>query len=370
MVKRDYYEVLGLDRAADQAAIKKAYRNLAMKHHPDKNPEDCNAAETMKELNEAYAILSDERKRSIYDRYGHAGLEGFSQEDIFGGIDFGSLFGDLGFGFSEGLFGGLFGRGSSRTRRPSRGADLRYDLEITLEEAAFGVEKNIKVPRSSGCPVCQGTGAQPDGMQECAECKGTGQMIREQRSGYGVVRQISVCGRCRGRGKTITKECPECHGKGIIDNISEIQIKVPPGVDAGYSIRVSGHGEAGEAGPGDLYVVINVQKHPLFERHNEDIYTQHDISFATAALGGRAEVAGLDGTLKVDIKEGTQTGTVYRVTGHGIPRLGGRGRGDAYVVMRVVTPTGLSHKEKELIREFEELRRNSGSDKHGKDRKG
>ena len=214
MVKRDYYEVLGLDRNADQAAIKKAYRNLAMKHHPDKNPGDSGAAETMKEINEAYAILSDERKRDIYDRYGHAGLEGFSQEDIFGGIDFSTIFSDLGFGFSEGIFGGLFGRGSSRRRGPTRGPDLRYDLELTLEEAAFGVERTIEVPRSSSCPVCHGTGAQPDGTEVCSHCRGTGQKIREQRSGYGVVRQISVCGQCRGTGKLITKQCPECGGEG------------------------------------------------------------------------------------------------------------------------------------------------------------
>lgn len=364
MVKRDYYEVLGLDRNADSVAIKKAYRNLAMKYHPDKNPGNASAAETMKEINEAYAILSDERKRGIYDRYGHAGLEGFSQEDIFGGIDFGSLFSDLGFGFGEDLFGGLFGRRGSRRRGPARGADLRYDLEITLEEAAFGTERTIEVPRSSGCTACHGAGAQPDGMEICSQCRGTGQTVREQRSGYGIIRQISVCGRCRGKGKLITKQCPECQGKGIVENLSRIQIKVPPGADGGYSIRVQGQGETGEAGPGDLYVVLNVKKHPVFERHHEDVYVQHDISFVTAALGGRIEVPGLDGTLEVDIKEGTQTGTVYRVNGHGVPRLGGHGRGDAYVVVRVVTPRGLGHKEKQLLREFEELRR-----KHGKDGK-
>jgi len=369
MVKRDYYEVLGIDRGADQASVKKAYRNMAMKHHPDKNPDDARAAETMKEVNEAYAILSDERKRSIYDRYGHAGLEGFSQEDIFGGIDFGSLFNDLGFGFGDDMFGGLFGRGRTRRRGPTRGPDLRYDLEITLEEAAFGLDRTIEIPHSSTCPECHGSGAQPDGVEECTQCRGTGQTIREQRSGYGVVRQISVCGRCRGKGKSITKECPKCHGNGAVRKTSEIRIKVPPGADTGYSIRVPDGGEAGEAGPGDLYVVVNVQRPPVFERHNEDIYLQHNISFATAALGGRIEVPGLDGTLKVDVKEGTQTGTVHRLPGHGIPLLGGRGRGDAYVVVRVVTPTGLTHKEKELLKQFQELGSQSEREKHGKDRK-
>lgn len=368
MIKRDYYEVLGIDRRADQAAVKKAYRNLAMKHHPDKNPGDSRSADIMKEINEAYAVLSDERKRGIYDNYGHAGLEGVSPEDIFGGIDFGGLLNDLGFG--DGLFGGLFGRGTSgRRSHPRRGSNLRYDLEVSLEESAFGVEKVVKLSGQEACMVCRGTGAQRDGFDECARCRGTGQIVREQRSSYGVVRQINVCSQCHGRGKMVTKPCHECAGSGIIEKASEIKIRVPPGADTGYSIRVEGQGEMGEAGPGDLYVVLNVRRHPVFQRHKDDIYVQHEIGFPAAALGGRVEVPGLDGPLKVDINEGTQTGAVYRVSGHGIPRLGGRGKGDAYVVVRVVTPTDLSHKEKQLLREFEQVRKLSGGDRRGKDRK-
>lgn len=371
MIKRDYYEVLGVDRSADQAAIKKAYRNLAMKHHPDKNPGDSLASDNMKEINEAYAVLSDERKRGIYDNYGHAGLEGLSPEDIFGGVDFGGLFGDLGFGFGDGLFGGLFGRGASgRRSRPRRGADLRYDLEVSLEEAAFGVEKTIELAGQEACPACRGTGAQTGGLEDCSRCRGTGQIVREQRSSYGVVRQINVCSQCHGRGKMVTKPCHECAGKGIIEKGTGIKIRVPPGADSGYSVRVEGQGEMGEAGPGDLYVVLNVRKHPVFERHGDDIYVQHDIGFTTAALGGRVEIPGLDGNLKVDINEGTQAGAVYRVPGHGIPHLRGRGKGDAYVVVRVVTPTGLNNKEKQLLREFEDLQKRAGGDRHGKDRKG
>ena len=368
MTKRDYYEILGVGRDADPAAIKKAYRNLAMQYHPDRNPG--NGEEKMKEVNQAYAVLCDPQKRSLYDTYGHAGLEGYTQEDIFRSVDFSSLFQEFGFGFGDSMFDGFFGRRTSGRRGPRRGSDLRYDLSVTLEEVASGVEKTIKLPKASICLSCSGTGAQPDGLETCHKCQGTGQIVREQRSGYGVVRQITVCGECRGRAKIIKKACKDCNGKGVIEAEKEIKIDVPAGADTGYSVRVEGEGEASAGGPsGDLYIVVNVERHPVFERHGDDIYLQHDIAFSVATLGGEARVPGLNGEVKIDVADGTQTGAVIKVAGQGMPRLGKRGRGDEYVVVRVVTPTNLSREEKELLRQFQELRRKSDGGKHGKDRK-
>ncbi len=368
MAERDYYEVLGVGRDADPAAIKKAYRNLAMQHHPDRNPGNGEAAEKMKEVNKAYAVLCDPEKRRLYDTYGPAGLEGYTQEDIFRSVDFSSLFREFGFGFGDSVFDGLFGRRASNRRGPRRGSDLRYDLSMTLEEVAAGTEKTVELPKAAICLSCGGTGAQPDGMETCRRCQGTGQIVREQRSGYGVVRQITVCGECRGQGKIIKKACKDCEGKGIIETIKEIKISIPAGADNGYSVKVDGEGEAiSEGMPGDLYVVLNVQRHPLFERNGDDIYVQHDISFTTAALGGQVLVPGLSGDIKIDIAEGAQTGTVVWASGQGMPRVGKRGKGDQYVVLRVVTPTHLNREEKDLLKQFEKLRQKSSSDKSGKE---
>jgi molecular chaperone DnaJ len=369
MTKRDYYETLGVGRDADPAAIKKAYRNLAMQYHPDRNPGNGEAAEKMTEINQAYAVLCDPQKRSLYDTYGHAGLEGYTQEDIFRTVDFSSLFREFGFSFGDNIFDGLFGRRASGRRGPRRGADLRYDLSVTLEEVASGVEKTIELPKSSICLSCSGKGAQPDGLETCHRCQGKGQIVTEHRSGYGVVRQIAGCGECHGRGKIVKKACKDCVGKGVIETEKEIKIDVPAGADTGYSVRVEGEGEISADGlAGDLYIVVNVERHPLFERHGDDVYIQHDISFAAAALGSQARVPGISGDFKVDIAEGSQTGAVIRVPGQGMPRLGKRGRGDQYVVLRVVTPTGLTREEQELLRHFESLRQKSGGGKHGKDR--
>lgn len=364
MAKRDYYEVLGVDRNADQATLKKAYRNLAMQYHPDRNPGNGAAAEKMKEINEAYAVLCDPQKRSLYDTYGHAGLDSYTQEDIFRSVDFSSLFREFGFGFGDSIFDSLFGRRTSSRRGPRRGADLRYDLSVTLEEVASGAEKTVELPKTVACSSCNGIGAQPDGLETCRRCQGTGQIIREQRTGYSLVRQITVCGECRGRAKIIKKACEECEGKGIIETRKELRITIPAGADSGYSVVVEGEGEVSVDGPpGDLYIVLNVERHPIFERNGDDVYVQHDISFTTAALGGQVQVPGLKGSLKVDIAEGAQTGTVIRIPGQGMPRLGKRGRGDQYVVVRVVTPTNLSQEEKELLRRFENLRQKSGGEK-------
>ncbi len=364
MARNDYYEVLGVGRDSDPAVVKKAYRNLAMQYHPDRNPGNGEAAQKMKEVNEAYAVLCDPQKRSLYDTYGHAGLEGFTQEDIFRSVDFSSLFRE--FGFGDGLFDGLFGRAGSGRRWPRRGADLRYDLSLTLEEAASGIEKTIELPGASPCASCRGTGAQADGLETCRRCQGAGQVVREQRSGYNVVRQITVCGECRGRGRIIKSACPDCQGKGVIETKKDLRIEVPAGADTGYGIRIEGEGEAGPGGvSGDLYVVVEVERHPVFERHGDDIYLQQDVSFPVAALGGEAVVPGLVGELKVDIPEGAQTGAVIRVPGQGMPRPGRRGRGDQYVVVRVVTPTRLSREEKELLRQFQKLRQKSDGGQPG-----
>jgi molecular chaperone DnaJ len=358
-VKRDYYEILGINKNADGVAIKKAYRSLAMKNHPDRNTGDTEAIERMKEINEAYAVLSDTRKRQLYDTYGHAGLQGYTQEDIFRGTEFSSLFRDFGFGdiFGDSLFDNFFSGRTSRRRAPRKGADLRFNLQITLEEVASGTEKIIEIPREEPCPACGGAGAESDSLSQCPSCGGTGQVVREQRSGFSVFRQISTCDKCGGRGKIIKERCKQCDGKGVIEKKQEITVKIPAGADTGYSIRIEGEGERGEGLPGDLYVVLNVQKHPIFERHGDDIYLQQEIDFATAALGGEIKVPALEGEQKLDVPEGTQTGAALRIENKGIQHLERRGKGDEYVVVKVVTPTNLSSKEKELLKEFEKLRR-------------
>jgi len=374
MDKRDYYEILGIDRDADEAAIKRVFRTLAMRYHPDRNPGDGEAGELMKEINEAYAVLSDPEKRRLYDLYGHAGLEGFTQEDIFGGVDFASLFREFGlggFGFGDSLFDSFFGRRRTTTARRQRAADLRYDLELTLEEAAFGTEKTVSLPRLETCPACRGTGAKAAKLETCPACRGSGQMVTEHRSGYSIFRQITPCRRCQGQGQMIKEPCPECAGKGLIRKTEEMTVSIPKGADTGHTIRVGGKGEAGKGvvEPGDLYLVIKVAKHPIFERHGDDLYLQKDITFAQAALGAKIKVPSLDGDLELEIPEGTETGAVLQLPGKGVTHLGGNGRGDQYVIAKVVTPTDLSKEEKHLLREFEKLRRQrlrrEGETKHG-----
>jgi molecular chaperone DnaJ len=364
MTKRDYYEVLGVGRDADEAALRKAYRSLAMKCHPDRNPDDAAAIDKMKEINEAYAVLCDGEKRRLYDTYGHAGLQGLTQEDIFRGVDFNSILegllgGDL--GFSGSIFDSLFGRRGSRgTRQTRRGADLRYDLTLTLEEVVSGAERKIEIPRLEACSACQGTGAKEGGLKQCETCRGSGQLVTEQRSGYAVIRQVTACGKCRGRGKIIVDRCPECKGKGAIEKIKEITVHIPKGVATGHSVRIAGEGEPGMDGAesGDLYVVLGVEKHPVFERHGDDIYVIREIELPQAALGGELDdVPGLEGNLKVHVPSETQNGAVLRIGNKGIPHLSNHGRGDEYVVLKVVTPTRLSKEEKELLKKFQDLRK-------------
>lgn len=366
MSKRDFYDVLGVSREADADTIKKAYRGLAMKYHPDRNPDDAQAVERMKEINEAYAVLNDGEKRRLYDTYGHAGLQGFTQEDIFRGADFGSIFEGLfggGFGFGGGIFDEIFrGRSYGGTRR-RRGADLKYGLKVTLEDVYSGKEEVINLRRTETCSTCSGKGAKKDGIRVCESCRGTGQMVSEQRRGGSVFRQISVCGRCRGKGEAILDPCEECRGKGAVDRSKDIKVHVPKGMDSGHAIRISGEGEPGSDGaaPGDLYIVLTVEDHDVFERHGDDIYVAKEIDFPLAALGGKIkDVPSLDGKVSIDIPAGTQTGSIFKVPNKGMPRLKGHGHGDEYVVVKVQTPTDLSREEKDLLKNLQKLRDKKG----------
>ncbi len=345
--QRDFYEVLGVGRQASEQEIKSAYRKLALQVHPDRNPNEKEAAEErFKEITEAYSVLADPEKRAAYDRYGHAGLGsmgGFTPDfssTIFS--DFEDIFGDF-FGFGE-----LFGRGRGRRPRPERGADLRYDLEITFEEAATGLDTKIKIPRWDNCPSCQGSGARKgSGPVSCSTCGGRGQ-IRHQQGFFTITR---TCPHCRGRGQVVRDECPACHGEGRVRQEKVLQIKIPPGVDDGTRLRVSGEGEAGTLGghPGDLYVVPKVCDHPYFERRGSDLYCTIPVSIAQAALGAEIKVPSLRGLERLRIPEGTQTGSVFRLRGLGMPSLDGRGPGDLYVAMRVVVPTRLSREQRRLL---------------------
>ncbi len=363
--RRDYYEVLGISRSADEAEIKRAYRALAMRYHPDRNPGDAECVARMKEINQAYAVLCDGEKRRLYDAYGHAGLDGYTQADIFRGADFGDIFRDLGFGgfgFGDGIFESLFGRSRTTTRERRRGADLRYNLDVSLEEAAAGVEKSIKIPRRRTCSSCRGSGAKEGAASTCERCRGTGQMVTERRSGIGVFRQISVCSACQGTGRHIKEPCSLCEGNGVIEEEHELTVSIPRGVDSGHTIRLEGQGDSadGEITPGDLYVVISVQKHEIFERHGDDLYMGKDVGLAQAALGVTLLVPSLDGEVNLSIPAGTQNGTLLRVKGKGMPKLGSRHRGDLYVVAKVVTPERLTDEQQELLRRFEQLEAEKG----------
>ncbi|MEW6730740.1 MAG: molecular chaperone DnaJ [Acidobacteriota bacterium] len=352
MSKRDYYEVLGVGRNATESEIKSAYRKLAMKYHPDKNPGDKEAEEKFKEAAEAYSILSDQNQRAKYDRYGHAGIGTSAASSAAGGFGAGfpgfeDILGDL-FGFSD-----IFGS-NRRSRQVQRGADLRYDLEITLEEAAQGVKTKIQVPRLETCAACQGVGAAPGtSPANCPTCNGIGQ-VRYQQGFFSVSR---TCSYCRGTGKVIKDPCRECRGEGRIARERTLEIKIPPGVDSGARLRVQGEGEAGIGGgpPGDLYVVISLKEHAIFERQDNNLYCTVPITFTQAALGADITVPTLDGEEPLHINEGTQTGTVFRLKSRGMPALGGRGRGDLFVAVNVVTPTNLSREQRRLMEEFAKI---------------
>lgn len=346
MAKRDYYEVLGVERGASDAELKKAYRRLAMKYHPDRNPGDKEAEEKFKEANEAYEVLSDAGKRTAYDQYGHAGVDpnmGAGGAG-FGGANFSDIFGDV---FSD-FFGGA--RGGARGG-PQRGSDLRYTLELDLEEAVRGTTVTIRVPTLAECKTCHGSGAKPGTSPvTCTTCGGIGQVRMQQ--GFFSVQQ--TCPRCHGTGKMITDPCTSCQGHGRVEEQKTLSVKVPPGVDTGDRIRLSGEGEAGAAGgpAGDLYVVVNVREHAIFQRDGKNLYCEVPISFTDAALGGELEVPTLDGRVKLKIPEGTQTGKLFRLRGKGVAPVRGGAPGDLMCRVVVETPVNLDKRQRELLEEL------------------
>lgn len=356
MEKRDYYEVLGVDRTADLQTIKNAYRKLAMEYHPDRNPGNKEAEEKFKELAEAYSVLSDEEKRARYDRFGHAGLSGAAGGG-FAGFDPFTTFEDL-LGEFFG-FGDVFGTATRRRTRAQQGADLRYDLEITLEEAAQGVEKTLTVPRLEQCPSCRGAGTAPGtSVSTCPTCGGSGQ-VRYQQGFFTVAR---TCSQCHGAGTIIRNPCTECRGQGRVRREKILEVRIPPGVDTGSRLRITGEGEAGLHGGryGDLYVVIHVREHELYQRQGADLYCTVPITFAQAALGTELKIPGLLGRQEtLRIPAGTQSGSVFRLPGKGMPKLGQAGAGDFYVNVRVMTPTKLSRDQRRLFEELAKLEKQS-----------
>ncbi len=352
--KRDYYEVLGVDKNADEAAIKKAYRALAKKYHPDMNPGDAEAEKKFKEASEAYAILSDPEKKRQYDQFGHAAFEGGAGG--YGGFDFNSadfsdIFGDI---FGD-FFGG--GRRSRGNNGPMKGANIRTSVRISFEEAVFGVDKEIELTLKDECKTCHGTGAKPGTSPEtCQKCGGKGQVVFTQQSFFGTVRNVQTCPECNGTGKVIKEKCTDCHGSGYIANRKKIQVSIPAGIDNGQSVRIRDKGEPGvNGGPrGDLLVEVIVARHPIFQRQDYNIYSTVPISFAVAALGGDVVVDTVDGKVIYEVKPGTQTDTKVRLKGKGVPTLRNKDvRGDHYVTLVVQTPDKLSHEAKELLKQFD-----------------
>jgi molecular chaperone DnaJ len=365
VTKRDYYDVLGVERQASDGEIKSAYRKLALKYHPDRNPGNHDAEERFKEAAEAYAVLADAQKRAAYDRFGHAGVGAGGPGDI--GFDptifadFGDILGGLGdfFGFGD-LFGGR------RRGGPMRGSDLRYDLEIEFEESAKGLETTIQIPREETCETCRGSGAADGaGPETCRQCNGHGQ-LRFQQGFFTVAR---TCGKCRGTGRVITKPCAKCRGAGRIPQERKLTVKIPAGVATGQRLRLYGEGEHGQAGgpPGDLYVVVHVKEHPHFKRDGDDLYCELRVPFPTLALGGKTDVPTLDEAAALELPAGTQADTVFRLRGRGVPNVSGRGHGDLFVVVKPDIPSKLTREQKKLLEElartFEAATDRSGTDK-------
>jgi molecular chaperone DnaJ len=350
--KRDYYEILGVSRTATEPEIKSSYRKLALQYHPDRNPGDKAAEDKFKEAAEAYAVLADTDKRHMYDRFGHAGLGGAATggfdptvftgfEDILGGL--GDIFG----------FGDAFG-GRRRPGGAQRGADLRYDLEISFEEAATGTETTIQIPRNEACETCSGSGAAPGSKPTtCPQCQGRGQ-LRYQQGFFTVAR---TCGQCRGTGSVIAKPCTTCKGMGRVPKERKLTVKIPAGIATGQRMRISGEGEGGAAGgpAGDLYVVVHVQDHPFWQRDGNDLYCEIPVNFPTLALGGEINIPTLDGHEAFKIPEGTQSGSAFRLRGRGMPDVGGRGRGDLVVTVKVMTPKKLTKEQKKLLEQLQGL---------------
>lgn len=372
--KRDYYEVLGVAKGATDAEIKKAYRVLAKKYHPDTNPGDKEAEAKFKEASEAYAILSDADKRRQYDAYGHAAFEqgggagagGFD----FNNMDMGDIFGDI--------FGDFFGGGRKRSANngPMQGANLRTSVRITFEEACFGTTKEIELTLKDECKTCHGTGAKAGTTPvTCGKCGGKGQVVYTQQSLFGMVRNVQTCPDCKGTGKIVKEKCPDCYGSGYTSSRKKIQVTIPAGIDDGQSIRIREKGEPGtNGGPrGDLLVEVNVSRHPIFQRQNFDIYSTAPISFAQAALGGDVKISTIDGDILYNVKAGTQTDTKVRLRGKGVPTLRNKDvRGDHYVTLVVQVPTKLTNEQKELLEAFDDAmngKTREDGEKHEKKKK-
>lgn len=367
MTKRDYYEILGISKTASEDEIKKAYRNLALKFHPDRVPAEKKkeAEEKFKELSEAYAVLSAPDKRKLYDQYGHSGIDGrYSSEDIFRNADFSGfedIFSGGGGGFSSGgfddilssLFGGSFG-GRRRRSGPARGSDLEYHLTIALEEAFSGCEKSVDLYNTHPCSSCRGSGAKPGTSKKtCPDCKGAG----EVRYARGFFSLQQTCSKCAGSGEIVGTPCPDCAGRGKVKKQSKITVKIPAGVDTGNTIRVRGKGEAGEKGgpSGDLYIVVKVLKHKTFQREAENIYVDIPVGFATAALGGEISVPTLNGHVSMTIPSGTASNKTFRLKGKGMPSVNSSRVGDEYVTVSITPPANLTMRQKELLREFAKI---------------
>ncbi len=347
-MKRDYYEILGVDRNTSQQEIKSSYRKLAVQFHPDRNGGNKEAEERFKEAAEAYSVLSDPEKRAQYDRFGHAGIGGGGfggfDPDIFS--DFSDVLGDF-FGFGD-----IFGSSRRRRNQPQRGVDLRYDLTVEFEDAVFGSKAKIRIPRSQTCEQCKGTGADPNhGTSGCSTCGGSGQ-VRFQQGFFTISR---TCSTCRGTGQIIKEPCSACHGNGRIQKEKILELRIPAGVESGSRLRVNGEGESGFNGgpPGDLYVVITVKEHPIFKRQGDDIYCETPLTITQAALGTDVKVSTLEGEQNLRIPEGTQTGAIFRLKGKGVVNINGMGRGDQHVRVVVRTPTKLSRRQRELLQELD-----------------
>ena len=362
-MKKDYYEILGVAKTAGIADIKKAYRSLALKYHPDRvqESEKKQAEEKFKEISEAYGVLADAQKRQMYDQHGHQGIDqNFTSEDIFRGADFSSVFGEAGLGDILGrMFGEQFeGSSGGRAGRRSRGRDIQYETEITLEEAYMGVKKEIRFPRHDYCKKCDGTGAK-DGksLKTCPACRGQGQVVMSS----GFFRMAQTCHQCRGTGKVITEKCLECSGQGLVRVTRTVEVKIPAGVDNDSQLRVRGEGEAGQGGSGDLYLFIRVNEHSVFHRQGNDLSTDLNVPFFKAALGGDMTIESLKEKIVMKIPAGTQSGKMFRLRGHGMPDPHHDGHGDLYARVMLAVPEQLNSRQRELMEEFARLNGDSGN---------
>ena len=377
--KRDFYEVIGIGKSASQDEIKKAYRKLAKKYHPDMNQENkAEAEEKFKELSEAYEVLADPKKRQTYDQYGHSGLngafggDGFQWNDFTHQADVSDIFGDF---FGGSIFDSFFGGGRRRRSPtgPARGSDLRYDIQITLKEAAKGVLKNVQIPHRKKCKECQGTGAEKGTTPlTCQTCHGSGQVKNVQQRGYSQFISIGACQACRGAGQIIEKRCQVCQGQGSVPKTSKLEVSIPPGADNGTKLRLREEGEAGlRGGPsGDLYVVVHIESNPTFRREGTHLITEVDINFVQAALGDEIMVKTIDGKSAMKVPAGTQNGTLFRLRGKGMPSIQGRGNGDLHVLVNIVVPEKLNGEQKRILKEFAEAGGNSTAKASSKKKSG